>query len=155
MIIRRAEIRDIDRILKLLSQVLEIHAKIRPDIFISCTTKYTREQLTDIISDDTRPIFVADNGDKVVGYAFCVIRRAAFETTMKPRKTLYIDDLCVDDCARGFGVGKTLFNYVKEFAAKNGFDDVTLAVWQGNDSARAFYEKMGMTPQETIMELKI
>jgi hypothetical protein len=43
---RRAQVKDIPAIMKLLSQVLEIHASIRPDIFIPGTTKYTVEELT-------------------------------------------------------------------------------------------------------------
>lgn len=46
MQIRRAQVKDIPAIMKLLSQVLEIHASIRPDIFIPGTTKYTVEELT-------------------------------------------------------------------------------------------------------------
>ena len=45
MTIRRARETDIPKVLKLLSQVLELHAAIRPDIFIPGTTKYTREEL--------------------------------------------------------------------------------------------------------------
>ena len=41
MMIRDAKEKDIPRILKLLEQVLQIHADIRPDIFIPGTTKYT------------------------------------------------------------------------------------------------------------------
>ena len=71
--IRRAESRDLDKTLKLLSEVLELHAKIRPDIFISGTTKYTREELQAIFDNDQTPVFVAaDDSGEVVGYAFCV-----------------------------------------------------------------------------------
>ena len=43
MIIRKAEEKDIPRIIELLGQVLQIHADIRPDIFIPGTTKiYSR-----------------------------------------------------------------------------------------------------------------
>lgn len=47
--VRKAEEKDIDRILSLLKQVLEIHAAIRPDIFVSGTTKYTEEELKMIL----------------------------------------------------------------------------------------------------------
>ena len=57
--IRRAESRDLDKTLKLLGEVLELHAKIRPDIFISGTTKYTREELQAIFDNDQTPVFVA------------------------------------------------------------------------------------------------
>ena len=45
MKIRKAEKKDIPRILMLLGQVLQIHAEIRPDIFISGTTQYTSCEL--------------------------------------------------------------------------------------------------------------
>lgn len=155
MEIRRATERDIKDILRLLSQVLEIHAQIRPDIFIPGTTKYKEDELSVIIKDENRPVFVAEEEGNILGYCFCVIKTPAFETTMKPQKSLYIDDLCVDSSARSGGVGKALFEYVKERAKELGCNEITLAVWEGNDGARAFYDKMGMKPKETIMELKI
>ena len=51
MNIRLAEEKDIDSVIKLLTQVLNIHAKIRPDIFIGGTTKYTKEELMEIFND--------------------------------------------------------------------------------------------------------
>ena len=72
--VRRAEEKDAEKTMKLLSEVLELHAKLRPDIFISGRTKYTREQLHDIFRDDETPVFVADDDSgEVVGYAFCVM----------------------------------------------------------------------------------
>ena len=155
MEITRAAQSDIGGILRLLSQVLQIHAEIRPDIFVSGTTKYTESQLREIIVDDSRPVFVAKQAGEVCGYAFCVIREADFKTTMKPKKSVYIDDFCVDSSARGRGMGRTLFEFVKKWAKSIGCADITLAVWEGNGNARAFYDKMGMTPRETIMELKL
>ena len=39
MTIRKAQEKDIPRIIELLGQILQIHAEIRPDIFIPDTTK--------------------------------------------------------------------------------------------------------------------
>ena len=86
MIIRKVQPSDIDRILDLLSQVLEVHAKIRPDLFAFGTTKYDREQLEDMLSDDKKPIFVALLNDGVVGYAFCQERMPIDE--FHPRQNL-------------------------------------------------------------------
>ena len=156
MTIRTATKADTEGILTLLSQVLEIHAEIRPDIFISGTTKYTREELEEILADESRPVYVATEDDnKVSGYAFCVLKSVDFATTMHPCKTLFIDDFCVDGSARGRGIGKALFDYAKERAKELGCRDITLAVWEGNSGAREFYCKMGMTPRETIMEIKV
>lgn len=151
--IRRAAEKDIIRVRELLSQVLEIHAKIRPDIFVSGTTKYTDAELLQMFRDDKRPVYVAvDEKDQVVGYAFCVIRPQPFSNNMIPFSALFIDDLCVDADIRGKHIGQRLFEYVKEEAVRLGCYEVTLNVWEGNDSAKAFYEKMGMKPKETQME---
>ena len=153
MRIRRAEEKDIPRVLELLSEVLEIHAKLRPDIFIPGTTKYTREELAAKFADERTPVFVAaDEEDAVIGYAFCVLRSQPFSNNMVPFESIYIDDLCVDESTRGQHVGQALFEFVKEEARRRGCYEVTLAVWEGNDGARAFYEKMGMKVKETMME---
>ncbi len=152
--IRRAESCDCPGVLRLLGQVLELHARLRPDIFISGTTKYTPQELEDIFRNDSTPVFVAVNDSgEVAGYAFCVLKRQPFSTNMKDFTTLYIDDLCVDENARGQRIGTALFEYVRRFAKELGCYDVTLNVWEGNDSARKFYEKMGMFVKETQMEI--
>ena len=57
--VRHAEMRDIPAIERLLGEVLEIHAGLRPDLFISGTTKYTREELGAILENEKTPVFVA------------------------------------------------------------------------------------------------
>ncbi len=151
--IRRANIKDIDRIMELLREVLELHAALRPDIFISGTTKYTGEELKRIISCDLTPVYVAaDENDRVEGYVFCQIKEQPSANHMVPFKTVYIDDLCVDEALRGHHIGEQLFEYVKNEAKRLGCYDITLNVWTGNDSAESFYEKMGMKPREKQME---
>ncbi len=156
MVVRRAEEKDIPQVLRLLSQVLELHAALRPDIFLPGTTKYTREELCEIFRNEKTPVFVAaDEADEVMGYAFCVLKEPAFPNTMRPRKTMFIDDLCVDETQRGKKIGETLFRFVLEKAQEYGCADITLNVWAGNEGAGRFYEKMGMRPKETQMELRL
>ncbi len=151
--IRKAKESDIEMILKLLSEVLEIHAKIRPDIFISGKTKYTKDEILGIMEDKNKPIYVYTNlDDKVLAYAFCIIKDAPFSNTMKDIKTLFVDDFCVDEDARGSGIGKELFSYLIKEAKCLGCYNLTLNVWEGND-AKKFYEKMGMKVKETEMEI--
>ena len=154
MNIRRAQEKDISRLIELLHQVLEIHANIRPDIFISGTTKYTKEELLNIIKDDNTPIFVAVNDNDVcIGYAFCQIKEQPFSNNMVPFKSIFIDDLCVDFATRGQHIGERLFEFVKNEAKRLGCYEVTLNVWSGNTQAEKFYEKMGMKTKERQMEL--
>ena len=153
MKIRKAETKDMEKILELLSQVLEIHAGIRPDIFVSGTTKYGRDDIARILEDETSPVYVAvDDGDGALGYAFCRVREQPADDRMVRFRSLYIDDLCVDSKARGKGVGTALFEHVKDEARRLGCYEVTRTVWEGNDAASRFYEKMGMKTKERMLE---
>lgn len=156
MNIRRATEKDIPRVLELLSQVLEVHATIRPDVFISGTTKYSKEDLSEMFTDDTRPVYVAvDDEDAVTGYAFCELRNPPFTSTMIATKSIFIDDLCVDEKARGQHIGRALFDHVRVEAVRLGCKEILLNVWEGNDNAYRFYKSMGMSPRETQMEIKV
>lgn len=151
--IRRAEERDIPRLLALLSQVLTVHADLRPDLFIHGTRKYTDSELRIMLGDEKRPVFVQTDAEGFVqGYAFCVLEEVRGANSQHDRKTLYVDDICVEESCRGQGVATELFSYVKDFARKEGCYHITLNVWAGNDAARAFYDAMGMKPMKTTME---
>lgn len=153
MNIRRALISDMSGINKLLNQVLMVHHNGRPDLFKANVKKYTDEELTDIIVDDGRPIFVAvDENEEVLGYAFCVFQQHINNNILTDIKTLYIDDLCVDEEKRGMHIGKQLYEYVVEFAKKEGCYNITLNVWSCNESAMRFYESCGLVPQKIGME---
>lgn len=153
MSIRLAQTKDIDRINDLLSQVLEIHHNGRPDLFKGGTKKYTNDELTEIINDPKKPIFVyVDEDDRVIGYAFCIIQQHVNNNILTDVKTLYIDDLCVDENIRGRQIGKKLYEYVLSYSKKIGCYNLTLNVWSLNDNAIKFYEKCGMKPQKIGME---
>ena len=153
MTVRRAAIKDIPAINNLLCQVLEIHHKGRPDLFKGSAKKYTDSQLQNILSDENRPVFVAaDGNDNVLGYAFCVLKQQVDNNILTDIKTLYIDDLCVDERSRGQHIGKQLFDFVYRYAKETGCYNLTLNVWECNKSARIFYEKCGLVPQKTEME---
>lgn len=153
MLIRRAEERDMDGINRLLCQVLMVHHNGRPDLFKAGAKKYTDEELEEIIKDDTRPIFVGvSEAGAVLGYAFCVFQQHIGNNILTDVKSLYIDDLCVDENIRGQHIGRQLYEYVLEFAKKSGCYNVTLNVWACNESARIFYEKCGLVPQKIGME---
>lgn len=188
MSIRLAEHRDIDDILRLLTQVNMVHHRIRPDLFKGPATKYSREELEEKIrswedhSTDDRPedgqpperqpledqspnrpsrtvpspkdpVFVfPDDDGHILGYIFCEAQEVAESPLRTGIRTLYIDDLCVDETARGRHVGRQLYEYAIAYARANGFYNVTLHVWGGNDPALKFYQKMGMQNQYLCLE---
>ena len=154
MEIRRAIISDIPDLTRLLVQVCNTHQDIRPDIFKRDGVKYTPRELEALLSDDDRPVYCAVENGTFLGYCFCQWQKFRNSSVMTDRKELYIDDLCVDESARGKGVATKLFRYVSDTAKAMGADFITLNVWQGN-SALNFYEKMGMKPRKIVMDLPL
>ena len=153
MLIRRAKESDMPGINNLLRQVLMVHHNGRPDLFKANAKKYTDEQLEEIIQDDRKPIFVCvDESEEVLGYAFCIWQQHVNNEILTDIKTLYIDDLCVDEARRGQHIGKSLYEYVLAYAKENNFYNVTLNVWSLNESAMKFYEACGLVPQKIGME---
>ena len=152
--IRRADARDIPGIMNLLVQVDLVHHKIRPDLFKGPATKYTEEELKALLADDSTPVFVcADESGQVLGHCFCVFKQLKNDNVLTDIKTLYIDDLCVDERFRGRHVGQRLYAYALDFARESGCYNITLNVWAGNDSALKFYQNQGLKPQKYGMEV--
>lgn len=151
MNIRRAEERDIPALIRLLEQILNVHQAGRPDIFRPHTKKYTQEELLSLLSHEKTPIFVAEDRE-VLGYAFCVLQEQKDHPLFQDRKSLYVDDLCVDEACRGRGIGKALMAFVTDYAKSLCCHSVTLNVWALNDKALKFYADCGMSPQKYTME---
>ena len=150
--IRKADKSDIKRIIELLHQVNMVHHVIRPDLFKPNTTKYNEQELELLLNDVSKPVFVLDDGE-VQGYAFCQLSEVKDDKLLQDAKHLYIDDICVDEKARGRHVGKALYEHVHNYAKDIGCHNITLNVWDGNDPALSFYRNMGMQVQKTTMEV--
>ena len=152
--IRRANIVDIPRLMDLLHQVNMVHHHLWPELFKPNTTKYSEQELETLLGDESKPIFVYDDGE-VLGYAFCQITQVKNDRLLQDRKSLYLDDLCVDETARGRHIGSALFEFVRDYAKSIGCHAITLNVWAGNDAAMQFYQSKGMQPQKTGMEMEL
>lgn len=179
--VRKASRSDIPSIIELLHQVNMVHHELRPDLFKPYTTKYDEEELEALLGDESKPVFVYEDGEgqteslaetgasagtsgantgtggyapgTILGHAFCMVTEARDHRLLQDIKTLYIDDICVDEKARGKHVGKALFDYVRDYARSIGCNNITLNVWEGNAPALSFYRNMGMNVQKTTMEM--
>ena len=150
--IRKATPQDIPDICRLLEQVLAVHHAGRPDLFRAQGKKYNEKDLQEMLKRQENPIFVYDDDGHVAGYIMCQ-EQTKCGSALMPVKTLYIDDLCVDEGARGKGIGRKLFQHVKDYARENGFYNVTLHVWNCNPGAMKFYESLGLKPQYICLEM--
>lgn len=150
--IRLATEKDIPKIGELLSQVDLVHHNGRPDIF-KIGRKYSDSELKELLKDTGRPILVSvDENDEVIGYCFCIYQQYINNSVLTDIKTLYIDDLCVDEKLCGNHIGKELYEAAVKLAKENGCHNLTLNVWSCNPSAMKFYEAQGLVPQKIGME---
>ena len=150
--IRRATKNDIEGIIALLLQADMVHHKLRPDLFKSHTPKYDREELETLLGDESKPVFVYDDGE-IRGHAFCQVTEVKDHRLLQDIRTLYIDDICVDEKVRGRHIGQALYEFVRAYALSLGCYNITLNVWEGNAPALSFYRNMGMHVQKTTMEV--
>lgn len=149
--IRLMKKEDIDDVSELLRQVNLVHHLIRPDIFKK-NNKYTKSELEELINNKEYHIFVYEENDKVIGHAFCEDIIVENSNLLVSHKTLYIDDICVDENNRKKGIARQLYLYVKSFAKENGYYNINLNVWENNDDAKRFYDSMGLKPLKVTME---
>ncbi len=152
--IRPAEKRDIPGLMRLLTQVAQVHHDGRPDLFKSPATKFSAEDLERMLDEGVWMIFVlTDDGDeRVLGHCFCEIVRHSGNRALTDIATLHIHDLVVDEAVRGQGLGARLYAHAQDCARARGCHNLTLNVWTCNPSAVRFYERMGLKPQKIGME---
>jgi ribosomal protein S18 acetylase RimI-like enzyme len=151
--IRKTEAQDLEAVNGLLRQVLAVHHKGRPDLFNAVGKKYTDDELRAVLTSDDSPVFVYEGpGGEVLGHAFCLFRTRDNLRLFTPVKTLYIDDICVDEAFRRRGIGSALYRHLLAYAKARGCYHVTLNVWACNPGALEFYASLGMKPMKTMME---
>ena len=150
-----AEKRHIPGMIALLKQVGQVHAEGRPDLFRQGAQKYNESQLEAILADENRPIFIAEEEGRVLGYCFCRFDEVEENACVNGRRELYIDDLCVEETCRGKHIGQTLYRHIQLWAKQQGFDYITLHVWCFNESAEKFYRSLGMKNRYICMEQKL
>ena len=155
MIIEKAKKEQAAEIVELLKYICGIHKKGRPDIFVSGQPKYDTEDVCRLIDDENYQIISAVDDCKVVGYMIAELTDGSKHPHMRSVKTLYIDDICVDEAYAHKGVGTALFEEAKRIEKELGCVRIDLNVWAFNEGAIKFYEKMGMTVSSMRMEYKL
>lgn len=150
--IRLATVTDIPALMALLEQVRQVHYEVRPDLFQAQGTKFSPDQLEKLLADTQKPVFVYEVEGQILGHLFCIIEDKAGSDVLTPIKTLFIDDLCVDEKGRGQGIGQAFYAFARDYAKQQGCHNVTLHAFNDNVQALKFYEKLGMKPMYTQME---
>ena len=155
--IRPAQGEDHAAIERILRQIAQLHAELRPEVFRPAGQKYDTARYYGLLEGPDTPILAAQNEQgEVLGYAMLEIKAVfADHPVMLPRRYLYVDDLCVDENARGQGIGEALMRAARALARERGIDKIELNVWECNGGAMRFYERLGFQTQRRTLELNI
>lgn len=146
------KIEDFKKVNELAKQVHELHVNWRPDLFLSVDEVISKEYFEEMIQ--AKEIFVAKMQNEIVGYITFNIKEKS-NPSMRYRKQLQIEAICVDEKNRGKGIGTILLRYVKEFGKENDCTDMYLTVNEENENAIKAYEKFGFKVKSIAYSMQI
>ena len=146
------KIEDFNRVNELAKQVHELHVNWRPDLFLSVDEAISKEDFEKMIQ--AKEIFVAKIENEIIGYITINIKEK-INHSMRYRKQLQIEAICVDRKTRGKGIGTELLKYVKKFGKENNCTDLYLTVNKENENAIKIYEEFGFKVKSIAYSMEI
>lgn len=148
--IRLAKESDYESVVRIMSQVQDMHVEWRPDIYQHNDELIPQDVFEKILENDT--FYVAENVDSVVGLLQIAYRHveSPFHVT---RNFIFIDSMAIDEKYRGMGIGHKMFDYLKQLKQEKNLDGIELQVNARNRVAYEMYTKYGFTEKSINMEL--
>ena len=133
-------------------QIHDLHAAWRPDLYFHCDEPYPKEKFLEDIRN--RMVYTARIDGTVVGYVILSMLQKGGPGTVE-YKAMRLDAICVDEAARGQGIGKAMVADVRALARAFGCREIILGVHPENDSAVDFYQKCGFRIRTINMDMKV
>ena len=123
-------------------ELVEAFARLIPQLS-SSSPPPGAEQLRDLVEGDDTVLFVARLGGAIVGSLTLAFYR--IPTGLKS----WIEDVVVDDAARGRGVGRLLNEAALAEAQRRGAKDVSLTSRPSREAANRLYQRIGFVARDT------
>lgn len=151
-IIRNALLSDYSDIDCFMKELHNIHVKNRPDMYAKTEHVYSLEEYKKILNEKNMEVLVCVISEKIVGMCVITYKNSTQNPIMVSTPIAYIEDIYVMEEYRLKGIGKELYECVREKAKMRGCKRIELMVWEFNSSAKEFYCKNGMTVQRSFLE---
>ena len=126
-------------------EVVDAFARLLPQLSASAA-RLTRDALADIIGAPHNTVLLARDpsaGNRIVGTLTLVMFR------VPSGMRAWIEDVVVDDVARGRGAGEALTRTAVDLARQRGARTVDLTSNQSRHAAHRLYEKTGFHVRDT------
>lgn len=141
--IREAAASDYEGLCVLFEEGDALHREHLPWIFRKPTGAVRERDYVDgLIADEAVGFFVAEAGDRLIGFIHVVIKESPELPIFAPRRYAVVDNVVVKREFRRTGVGRALMEKAEEWAAVEGAESVELNVWEFNQEAVEFYQSL-------------
>jgi ribosomal protein S18 acetylase RimI-like enzyme len=138
-VVRPAEPRDLDALVRLLDVLFSLEADFTPD------AERQRRGLAALLADPGRcVVLVAERGGLVAG----MVTGQVLVSTAEGGPSVLAEDLVVEEAARGLGLGRALLDALDHWARARGATRVQLLVDEENLEALAFYRRLAWGPTQ-------
>ncbi|MBQ5648212.1 MAG: GNAT family N-acetyltransferase [Alistipes sp.] len=135
---------EIYRITEYSTDVAEAFAKLLPQLSSSAQIP-TTEQIEALLSNPNTHLFVAEREGTIVGMLSLVV------VDIPTGRKAWIEDVVVDEVARGLHIGEALVEKAKEEAATLGAQKLYLTSNPSRKAAHALYHKCGFEEYNTTL----
>lgn len=102
-----------------------------------------QEYYSGLIADEGVGLFVAEADGKLVGFIHVIIKETPAIPIFVPRRYAIVDSIFVKPEFQNHGIGRTLMDKMQEWAITKGAVSIELNVYEFNQTAISFYEKLG------------
>ena len=151
--IRQALASDFDQVGKVFAEENRFHAALLPEHFQIAEPIMTREWFDEILTNARKALLVAERAREIVGAVLITIRTSPDDPIFQPRRYGYIDEIAVAERYRGQGIGQLLMKEAHTWTFEQGASEVELHVWEANQPAIVFYERLGYTAIQRTMKV--
>ncbi|MGD8858308.1 MAG: GNAT family N-acetyltransferase [Chloroflexota bacterium] len=141
--IRPAAAADYDAVNRVFVSELAHHVALLPDRFQMAEPVMRRQWIHDVLAAPEKILLLALVDGAVVGLVLLIDSVSLDDVIYRPRRYLEVDELAILPEYRSRGIGRRLMEEAERFAAARGIPTVELHVWEVNEQARAFYDRLG------------
>jgi len=153
--IRFAKETDFEQVGKIFSEENRFHAELVPEIIQVADPIMTPEWFDEVLKDPKKNIFVAENENRLLGLALVMLQSSIDDPIFKLRKYVHIGDISVLKEFQSLGIGRLLMEKIRQWTDEQGIKEIELQVWERNDKAIGFYEKLGYHKWRRTMRLTL
>ncbi len=110
-------------------------------------TDINEDIIDNIYTKGNHFIITASLDEKIVGCAFVEKR----EDYIRNKKDFFVSYVAVDPTIRNHGIGRKIFDKIREIALKNDIHSIELTSANYRTGAHKFYEKIGFAKKKTTI----